>query len=255
MLSHLPKTWLALTIGNSRLHWGLFNQQTIIQTWDTNYLTESEIRSLAENKTLEQILFHPPIPPLFIASVIPQQTELWRNYPKVNFITLEQIPLNNLYPTLGIDRALALLGAGETWGFPILVIDGGTALTFTGADNNRNLIGGAILPGLGLQLATLTQKTGQLPKVELSQQLPQRYAQNTTEAIQSGIIYTLLAGIKDFIAAWWQDFPESKIVITGGDRNVLFTYLTVQCGGIAAGIIVEQNLILWGIEKTINVET
>ncbi|NJM17229.1 MAG: pantothenate kinase [Richelia sp. RM2_1_2] len=252
MLSHPPKTWLALTIGNSRLHWGLFNQQTLIQTWDTNYLTESEIRSLAENKTLEQILFHPPIPPLpplFIASVVPQQTELWQNYPKVNFISLKEIPLNNLYPTLGIDRALALLGAGETWTFPTLVIDAGTALTFTGADSHRNLIGGAILPGLGLQLATLSQKTGQLPKVELSQQLPQRYAQNTNEAIQSGIIYTLLAGIKDFIAAWLQDYPASKIVITGGDRNLLFTYLKSQFPEIAAGIIVEQNLILWGIQK------
>ncbi|MBE9214324.1 pantothenate kinase, partial [Plectonema cf. radiosum LEGE 06105] len=189
--------------------------------------------------------------PLFIASVVPEQTELWQNYPNVNFLSLKQIPLNNSYPTLGIDRALALLGAGETWGFPILVIDGGTALTFTGADSYRNLIGGAILPGLGLQLATLSQKTGQLPKVELPQQLPQRYALNTTEAIQSGIIYTLLAGIKDFIAAWLQDYPESQIVITGGDRNVLLTYLKYQFSEIAAEIIVEQHLILWGIQKTL----
>ncbi|MEB3218270.1 MAG: pantothenate kinase [Nostocales cyanobacterium 94392] len=238
MLSNPPKNWLALTIGNSRLHWGLFKQQTLTQTWDTNHLASP----------------HPPIspsPPLFIASVVPQQTELWQNYPKVNFITLKEIPLNNLYPTLGIDRALALLAAGEIWGFPILVIDSGTALTFTGADSSRNLIGGAILPGLGLQLSTLTQKTGQLPKVELPQQLPPRYALNTTQAIQSGIIYTLLAGIKDFIAAWLQDYPESKIVITGGDRNVLLTYLKSHFPEIATRIIVEDNLILWGIQKTL----
>ena len=239
MLSDPSKTWLALIIGNSRLHWGLFTGENLTKVWDTNYLSPPSSPSS-------------PSPPLFIASVVPSQTELWQNYPNVNFITLNKIPLNNLYPTLGIDRALALLGAGETWGFPILVIDAGTALTFTGADNNRNLIGGAILPGLGLQFSTLTNKTGQLPNVELPQQLPQRFAINTSEAIQSGIIYTLLAGIKDFIAAWLQDYPESKIAITGGDRTLLFNYLKSEYPQIAAQIIVEQNLILWGIQKTVS---
>ncbi|MEL6166892.1 MAG: type III pantothenate kinase, partial [Cyanobacteria bacterium J06628_3] len=118
-------------------------------------------------------------------------------------------------------------------------------------DSNRNLIGGAILPGLSLQFSTLTNKTGQLPKVELPQQLPKRYAVNTSEAIQSGIIYTLIAGIKDFIEAWLQDFPESKIAITGGDRNLLFNCLKSQHPRISSQMLVEKNLILWGIQKTI----
>ena len=246
MLPKPPKTWLALIIGNSRLHWGLFNQNQLTKAWDTNYLLSPHLPIPPSP--------HLPSPPLFIASVVPTQTKLWQNYPNAKFITLNEIPLNNLYPTLGIDRALALLGAGETWGFPMLVIDAGTALTFTGADNYRNLIGGAILPGLGLQFSTLTNKTGQLPNVELPQQLPQRYAVNTSEAIQSGIVYTLLAGIKDFIEAWLEDFPESNVVITGGDRTLLFNYLKSQYPQIAARIIVEKNLILWGIQKT-NVET
>ncbi|WP_414620906.1 pantothenate kinase [Calothrix sp. CCY 0018] len=241
MFSNPSKTWLALIIGNSRLHWGLFNQQTLTKAWDTNYLSTPSPPSPPSS----------PSPPLFIASVVPTQTKLWQNYPNAKFIPLNEIPLNNLYPTLGIDRALALLGAGETWGFPMLVIDAGTALTFTGADSNRNLIGGAILPGLGLQFSTLTNKTGQLPNVQLPQQLPRRYAVNTQESIQSGIIYTILAGIKDFIEAWLQDFPESNVVITGGDRILLFNYLKSQYPQISQRIIVEKNLILWGIQKTI----
>jgi type III pantothenate kinase len=156
-----------------------------------------------------------------------------------------------MYPTLGIDRALALWGAGQTWGFPILVIDAGTAITFTCADANRCLIGGAILPGLGLQLATLNQKTEQLPFVEPQNlaSLPPRFALNTSEAIQSGIIYTLLAGIKDFIEAWWRLFPHSKIAIKGGDRTLLVNYLQSLHPEIAAHLIVESNLIFWGIQK------
>ncbi|MEO0840568.1 MAG: pantothenate kinase, partial [Cyanobacteria bacterium J06643_5] len=61
----------------------------------------------------------------------------------------------------------------------------------------------------------------------------------------------LIAGIKDFIEAWLQEFPESQIAITGGDRNLLFNYLKYQYPEITARIIVEKNLILWGIQKTI----
>lgn len=49
----------------------------------------------------------------------------------------------------------------------ILVIDAGTALTFTAADADQRLVGGAILPGLGLQRSSLAQKTATLPRVEL----------------------------------------------------------------------------------------
>ncbi len=260
MLSNPSKTWLALIIGNSRLHWGLFTGKTLTKAWDTNYLTSPHplvppfgLRHFSQRREPPHESGLPsPHLPLFIASVVPTQTKLWQNYPNAKFITLNEIPINNLYPTLGIDRALALLGAGETWGFPILIIDAGTALTFTGADNNRNLIGGAILPGLGLQFSTLTNKTGQLPNVELPQQLPKRYAINTSEAIQSGIIYTILAGIKDFIAAWLQNYPESKIAITGGDRTLLFNHLKLQYPKISQRIIVEKNLNLWGIQKTVS---
>ncbi|MBD2364960.1 pantothenate kinase [Anabaena minutissima FACHB-250] len=325
--------WLALEIGNSRLHWALFKGQTLDCTWDTDYLPESVIQLLACCETLETLndlqngewwgmgtrgqgdkgvtsLPHLPtqhrlnaalpltqlsthnsqlttqhqlnaalpltqpakrcatanstqhrlnaaLPltalPIVIASVVPTQTALWQTYPNVHVITLDQIPLNNTYPTLGIDRALALWGAGMTWGFPMLVMDAGTALTFTGADANQCLVGGAILPGVGLQLASLGQKTGQLPQlnIEAIQSLPQRFALNTPEAIQSGVIYTLLAGIKDFIVDWWRLFPEGKVAIKGGDRTLLLNYLQALYPEIAARLIVEPNLIFWGMQKIV----
>ncbi|QIR41396.1 pantothenate kinase [Tolypothrix sp. PCC 7910] len=270
--------WLALEIGNSRLHWALFFGAKLRYTWDTGYLPESVIQQLAQCQTLDDLppAVSPPIStkankeeytspcplppapcplPLAIASVVPSQTALWQTYPNVQIITLEQIPLKGLYPTLGIDRALALWGAGRTWGFPVLVIDAGTALTFTAADAEECLVGGAILPGLGLQFTTLGQKTGQLPLIETQAiaSLPPRFALNTTEAIQSGVIYTILAGIKDFIENWWQLFPEGKVVIKGGDRTILLNYLQALYPAIASRLTVEPNLIFWGMEKIVRV--
>ncbi|MDP5338558.1 MAG: pantothenate kinase [Nodularia sp. (in: cyanobacteria)] len=263
---HRENIWLALEIGNSRLHWALFTGETLNEAWDTDYFPESLTQKLSQCQVIDDLppeIFPPsrrrevegknsPHPPIFLASVVPQQTAIWQTHPHVRVITLAQIPLLNMYPTLGIDRALALWGAGKTWGFPILVIDAGTAFTFTGADANESLVGGAILPGLGLQFSSLSQNTGQLPQLETEIiSLPPRFAINTKQAIQSGIIYTLLAGIKDFVTAWWQLFPDGKIVIKGGDRNLIVNYIQNQFPEIAARLIVEPNLIFWGIRAII----
>jgi type III pantothenate kinase len=246
--------WLGLMVGNSRSHWGLFEGETLCRTWDTGHITddpqESETGFLIATENISTSFFHLPV---FLASVVPSQTKIWQTHPNVRIITLDQVPIKSMYPTLGIDRALALYGAGETLGFPMLVIDGGTALTFTGADNNQYLIGGAILPGLGLQFATLGRKTGQLPKVEARSlsSPPPRFALNTEEAIQSGVIYTLVAGLKDFIEAWWQDFPDSKVTITGGDRILLFNYIQCLFPEIAARLMVEKDLIFWGMGEIV----
>lgn len=241
-------------IGNSRLHWAWFNNSSLKEAWDTDHLPAAVVESLIIKwasgvitdifppalKTSEQL-------PLYIASVVPQQTKLWQAIAKV--ITLDDLPLKGVYPTLGIDRALTILGAGEMLGYPVLVIDAGTAMTFTGADGNKTLIGGAILPGLRLQLQSLAQKTAALPETQLPTQLPSRWAMQTTTAIESGVIYTILAGMRDFIEDWRCQFPDSKIALTGGDGLVLLKYLQVQFPEIAGQIVVDSNLIFWGMRS------
>lgn len=242
----LNSNWLTLAIGNSRLHWAWFAGESLVKTWDTPHL-------LASYSNWTQL--HPDIItcdrplPLYLASVVPSQTALWQTYPNLRVITLDCVPIKNTYPTLGIDRALALWGAIDTWGMPILVIDAGTALTLTGADSNYSLVGGAILPGLSLQFQSLGQKTAGLSIVDLPAQLPPRFATSTTEAIQSGIIYTLIASLDDYIQAWLQQYPDSKIVLTGGDRSILLNYLTAYSPHLATKIITDGNLIFWGVRS------
>lgn len=257
----MTQSWLALMIGNSRLHWAWFIGTNLQETWDTNHLPAEILDSLIPGREYDILSGEllPPVLvsnldsqiPLYIASVVPAQTKLWQTYPHTKIITLDSIPLLGLYPTLGIDRALALLGAGETYGYPILVIDGGTGLTFTGADGNRNLIGGAILPGVRLQIESLSQGTGLLPAIPQPTNLPPRWAKETTTAIASGVLYTILAGIRDFISDWHHQFPESKMVITGGDANLLLTHLEIQYPEIGHRLIADSRLIFLGIESIV----
>ncbi|MBD1828197.1 pantothenate kinase [Microcoleus vaginatus GB1-A2] len=267
---------IALAIGNSRLHWGLFAGKTLEKTWDTEHLNADTVSPLSEQekaeylvqtvtRSIEEISAQnlrglPAIPavssphtlslvplPLVLASVVPQQTAIWQSYPDVRIITLDQLPIGGVYPTLGIDRALAVLGAGNQFGWPVLLIDAGTALTFTGADVNRYLVGGAILPGLGLQLSSLGKKTAALPLITLPENLPHRWAKDTAGAIQSGVVYATVAGVRDFIEDWLCLFPDSKIALTGGDRTLLLQYLASAFPDTASAVIDAPEAIFWGI--------
>jgi type III pantothenate kinase len=217
---------IGLSIGNSRYHWAWYLKAKLQTSWDTEYLSIDRSFDSFPLNLRETIKTHPF--EIYLISVVPNQTEIWQQVPQVKLITLADIPLLNLYPTLGIDRALAGFGAGETYGYPVLVIDGGTALTITGIDENRRLVGGAILPGLRLQLRSLATGTAALPQIELPQQLPPRWSNDTPGSIASGILYTISAGVRDFIEDWLRLYPQSQIIFTGGDGEILVKYLQLD---------------------------
>jgi type III pantothenate kinase len=222
--------WVALMIGNSRLHWAVFEGDDVVQAWHTPHLQAtlpqqwSDWLSLSPAFQYLVTLQSTTYPELWSASVVPTQTAIWQHYPHANFIQLADVPLHQMYPTLGLDRAIALWGAGTTYGWPILVIDGGTALTLTGADAAQTLIGGAILPGLGLQLRSLHEETAGLPLVALPTELPTLWAKDTETAIQSGIVWTAIAGLDTIIKQWCHSYLNSEIVLTGGDAITLKAY-------------------------------
>jgi type III pantothenate kinase len=209
--------WLALAIGNSRLHWASFSDKELQKTWHTAYFQPTE----QWRSKLEQNL---PDLPLCLASVVPTQTADWQPFAQ-QVLTLRDLPLQGMYPTLGIDRALAALGAGARFGYPVLVVDGGTALTITGIDADRRLIGGAIWPGLRLQLQALNQGTAALPSIQPNWLAIDRWAIDTPGAIASGIFHSTLAGIQDFWQDWQLQFPGSVLVVTGGDGEILYLAL------------------------------
>lgn len=251
--------WLALVIGNSRLHWALFQASALQRTWDTPQVDLTKAEAIAPLLAVGQIppdllpqdLALSPGLPLRMASVVPAQTDLWRHYPDFYAITLDDLPLRGCYPTLGVDRTLALVGAGDRLGFPALMIDAGTALTLTGADGDRHLIGGAILPGLGLQLRTLAHQTAALPHTLLPDDLPPRWATQTSAAMQSGIVYTVIAGVRDFLGDWLQHYPTSTLALTGGDGAALHRYLKAVDPALGDRLHYDPRWIFWGMAAAV----
>ncbi len=247
--------WLALAIGNSRYHWAWFIDQELQESWHSDYVSAdnwSKQLVLPDNFAayLQAQQLQLSDLPIFLASVVPFQTELWQPHVQ-RVVTLADMPLSNLYPTLGIDRALAAYGAGQIYGYPVLVIDGGTALTLTGIDSDRQLVGGAICPGLGLQLQSLNVGTAALPKLPVPTALPPRWAQDTPSAIMSGVLHGSIASLQSFIQDWYQQFPGSPVLVTGGDGELLNYYL----GQRSISTTYVENLVLLGIARLLSSET
>ena len=240
--------WLAVAVGNSRLHWAWFEHHTLIKIWDTQHLSNVVKPDKLPRLFLPDRLKQYDNLPLYLASVVPRQTQLWQNYSQLKLISLKDIKLTNLYSTMGIDRALAAWSASVTYHSSCLVIDGGTALTFTGVDKQQRLVGGAILPGLRSQLTTLNQKTAALPKVQLPTSLPPRWALDTEQAIVSGIVYTAIASVYSYVTDWLRQFPDSKVIFTGGDGELLFSYLHLYDSAIAQKTLFDPNLVFSGIK-------
>ncbi|WP_227498681.1 type III pantothenate kinase [Synechococcus sp. PCC 7336] len=143
---------------------------------------------------------------------------------QVHHLTLAEVPLAGTYETLGLDRALALVGAARRVGWPVLAVDGGTALTISAADAAGRFAGGAIWPGLSLQGRSLHQATAALPLVTFEHSqlpLPERWATSTGDAICSGILYSAIAAVRDYCLDWRLRYPNSPIAFLGGDGQLL----------------------------------
>ncbi|MEO0542135.1 MAG: pantothenate kinase, partial [Cyanobacteria bacterium P01_A01_bin.105] len=245
----------------SRSHWALFDHDTWQASWHTPCLLSDTIQTLTIDTLATLLPATVPGQPTEIwwASVVPQQAEQWRQVAIAHEVQCDRIPVQGLYPTLGIDRILALLGAGSTYKWPVLVIDAGTALTVTGGVR-AHFAGGAILPGLQLQLQSLAQGTAALPTVDLPRQLPLRWATDTSPAIQSGILYTVLAGLQSYIADWWKHAPTSTVLFTGGNGAQLYDLMAELFQQetpdlVESGVRFDENLAFWGLRAYRNAAT
>ncbi|MFQ3679828.1 MAG: type III pantothenate kinase [Pseudanabaenaceae cyanobacterium] len=203
---------LAIAVGNSSVRGAAFVGDRLVQTWCL-----PRAQGLAAVGTWQG-----PWAEVWLASVVPTVTAVdftgW--WPQIRTVTLADIPLGNLYPTLGIDRALALWGAWRQQ--PLLVIDGGTAVTLTGIDAAGRLVGGAILPGVALQQQAL-QTLGLAVPETLTEVT--RWGENTPTATGSGVVWGLTGAIAGFVGAWRERFPNSDGILTGGSSSLLQPYL------------------------------
>jgi type III pantothenate kinase len=122
---------------------------------------------------------------------------------------------------VGSDLVANAVAAYDQFHCNCVVVDFGTALTFTAVAKPGDLLGVAIAPGLNAAATSLSTKTAQLPRVQLTPP-PTAIGRNTTHSIQSGVVFGYIGLIEALIGRMKEEMGgEALAVATGGQARIL----------------------------------
>lgn len=128
---------------------------------------------------------------------------------------------------VGADRVVNNVAAVRKYGFPLIIIDFGTATTFNVINEKGDFIGGVIAPGIKGSLDSLVNGTAKLPRVEIERP-SSVIGKNTVTNMQSGIFYGF-AGLVEFLVKKIKremKCDKVEVVATGGFSEVIAKEIT-----------------------------
>jgi type III pantothenate kinase len=225
---------LVIDIGNTNIVFGIHSGEEWITNWRIQ--TDSEktadeyeviFRTLISNGQVSPDLINSVVLSSVVPPLVQPFIDMLSNFLNLSPILLgpevyDKLPLGILNPyQIGSDLVANSLAAYLKYGEFTMVIDFGTALTFTTVGKQGKILGVAIAPGMNTVVNALAGKTAQLPRVHLVAP-PSVLGQNTMHAIQSGIVLGY-AGLVDSIIKRTEEELNQKltVVATGGLSTVM----------------------------------
>jgi type III pantothenate kinase len=184
---------------------------------------------------------------IVVSSVVPKKNPaILKAAKKVEVLWLDstlKLGLGIDYPkpkSIGADRLANAVAVTELYGFPAIVVDFGTAVTFDVISGRRKYIGGVIAPGLEAMTNFLYHRTALLPKISLKE--PRcAIGKSTIEAMQSGAVIGYRGLVREILArVRAEQFPRKKlyVVATGGYARLIGGQL-LEIGAIRPHLTLE----------------
>ncbi len=141
---------------------------------------------------------------------------------------------------LGSDLVVDAAAGIAEYPLPLIIFDMGTATTVSVIDENKNYLGGMIIPGVNVSLNAMISQTSQLPRISLEP--PKRIiGKNTIECMKSGILYSTAASLDGIIDRVESELgKKATVVATGGLAGSIIPHCTKK-------IILDDELLLKGL--------
>lgn len=142
--------------------------------------------------------------------------------------------------SVGSDRIVIAVAALQEYAPPLLLIDMGTATTVEVIDETSTYLGGVIIPGVRLSVDALSQRTAQLPSIQLDR--PRRLiGKNTVECMRNGSMYGTAAMLDGLIGRMEEELGKRAVVVaTGGIAKFIIPLCRRE-------IRLEEDLLLKGL--------
>lgn len=117
---------------------------------------------------------------------------------------------------VGADRIVNAVAAIHEYGSPLIIVDFGTATTYCYINEQRQYMGGAIAPGIGISTEALYTKASKLPRIEIAR--PEGViGKNTVAAMQAGIVYGYVGQVEGIVKRMMdQSGQQPTVIATGG---------------------------------------
>ncbi|MCR5764130.1 MAG: type III pantothenate kinase [Treponema sp.] len=238
-------------IGNTNTVVSVFRGDEVLSSWrvatDAKRTSDeyvSQLIVLSENEKLNLNTCKRAI----ISSVVPSLTETFVNAVEKlcgikPYVMTSAVMKRGLLPIgmnstsaseIGSDLICDAMGAWNLYHSANIVVDFGTALTFTVTDSSGTIQGVSIAPGLMTAMRSLFLNTAQLPQVPLESPASS-LGTNTIESIQSGVVlgykglveYLVSEMKKDLCQITGDEAENVKVIATGGLNSVLSQISTV----------------------------
>ena len=226
---------LAIDIGNSNIVLGVYENDNWRKIWRVDTDSDRTIlfyQQFLMDALLEEGVNSKDVQAVVFSSVVPDLNEKFKSlldhlyhHAKITILNPElyfQLGLKVARPyEIGSDLVANAVAAHHHYKCNAIVIDFGTALSFTIVNKEGHILGVNIAPGLKTAIRSLSKGTAQLPEV-LLEYPKSAVGTNTNHAIQSGVLVGYVGLVRYMIEEIRNELgADFKTIATGGLSHIL----------------------------------
>jgi type III pantothenate kinase len=221
---------LAIDVGNSQTHLGMFRGDELLEHWrfaTTRTHTVDELAAVISALLALRDLRFRDVDGAVVSSVVPllahEYEELSDRYFSGTLTVVRPgemktgiaIRIDNPHE-LGTDRLMNAVAAYDKTGGAAIVVDFGTSLNYDVVSAEGEYLGGVIAAGVEISIDALSQRTARLPKVDLA--TPREViGRNTIACVQSGAVYGFAGQVDGIVGRVREELgEEAPAIATGG---------------------------------------
>src|SRR3954447_15835114 len=192
---------IAVDVGNTQTHVGMFRDQELVQHWRFATIREAtgdQIAVVMSGVLGLRGLALADVDGAIVSSVVPQLAHEYE-YISENYLdgqllvvgpTIKSgMPIRIERPhELGTDRLVNAVAAWEQYHEACVVVDFGTSTNYDVVSDEGEYLGGIISPGIEISMDALYDRAAKLTKVDI--EAPKEVIGRSTQAaLQSGLVY------------------------------------------------------------------
>jgi type III pantothenate kinase len=225
---------LCVDIGNTNLVMGMWKDGAWRGKWRVRTVRDKmpdEYAILLKGLFSDRGLDMGGVNRVVIASVVPRLKEVFSEL-SVRYLGVRPLIIGPGVKTglsiridnpveLGADLVADAVAAYERVQGPCIIVDFGTATTFSAVSGKGEFMGVSIAPGIEVASDALHRMTAQLPRVSLTPP-PRAIGTNTVHSMQSGLIFGYIGLVERLIRCIREELGgEAEAIATGGSAGII----------------------------------